>query len=478
MAKKGKDFSEDRTARGYYYYLGESNKSKLLDDIALAKSRRTPYKKGGKLEDKKEEPEKKETTIVRDFMGDTYYSPVEDTIYLSAVGDEFREIPHEMYHAQQAKSGRLRSSYYDPYGKPRRKPSIAEEQAFVDYPYYNRPLEEKRAYMNEFLRQNPSFQFVNLDNIYRDVINPRVYSNLETAEGEATLAEFPEGRAYLESMGIGVQERAEGGFLNEYLEEDDGDKKSKPTTRSGIDKELLIRQQFKESSFNPKAKSGANARGLAQIMENVEQDALKAGVLKKGEDIYDPKVNAKVQKWYMEDLYNSSFINKPGQKEDVKKAKVLASYNYGRGNILKHLNEQKAKGVDIYNSYDWLKGLPAETTDYVEKILLKKDPKFEKEYSKAVKNYPYKKANGGWLDKYANGGKFITVDGEYHKVYENKDGDIVVNHPKEDKGKWDTINLTDKANAKTVADGVKSVKKWHKENPETKAKGGWLTNYK
>jgi len=83
--------------------------------------------------------------------------------------------------------------------------------------------------------------------------------------------------------------------------------------------------------------------------------------------------------------------------------------------------------------------------------------------------------NGGYM--FANGGKFITVDGEYHRVYENRDGDIVVNHPKEDKGKWDTINLTDKANAKTVADGVKSVKKWHKENPETKAKGGWLNKY-
>jgi hypothetical protein len=46
---KGKEFSEDRTKRGYYYYLGESDKSKLLDSLALAQSRLTPYDTGGEL---------------------------------------------------------------------------------------------------------------------------------------------------------------------------------------------------------------------------------------------------------------------------------------------------------------------------------------------------------------------------------------------------------------------------------------------
>lgn len=41
----------------------------------------------------------------------------------------------------------------------------------------------------------------------------------------------------------------------------------------------------------------------------------------------------------------------------------------------------------------------------------------------------------------------------------------MVNHPTTDKGKWDTINLTKKADAKTIKQGVSSVKKWHKENP-------------
>lgn len=176
---------------------------------------------------------------------------------------------------------------------------------------------------------------------------------------------------------------------------------------TGVDKNLLVRQQFKESTFNPKAVSPAKARGLAQIKKDAEADAIKAGVLKKGEDIFDPEVNARVQKWYMNDLYDSSFINKPGQKDSVKLAKALAAYNWGRGNTLKHLNEQKKKGIDIYNSYDWVNSLPKETKDYVNKILLKKDPKFEKEFEKAYEKYPYKE-DGGSIgeDEFRRGGLY------------------------------------------------------------------------
>jgi len=78
-------------------------------------------------------------------------------------------------------------------------------------------------------------------------------------------------------------------------------------------------------------------------------------------------------------------------------------------------------------------------------------------------------AQGGMLPdlmEMATGGEqFLTVGGEYHRIYKNAQPDIMVNHPKEDKGKWDTINLTDKAGAKTVADGVAATKKWHRENP-------------
>lgn len=114
-----------------------------------------------------------------------------------------------------------------------------------------------------------------------------------------------------------------------------------------------------------------------------------------------------------------------------------------------------------------------------------KDPARKKAFyarhAKNLKNNPYFRAfarktwaEGGMLPDpmemafggmYGDGGQYLTVDGEYHRVYRNADGDIMVNHPKEDKGKWDTINLTKESNANTIAEGVASVKKWHRENP-------------
>ena len=71
----------------------------------------------------------------------------------------------------------------------------------------------------------------------------------------------------------------------------------------------------------------------------------------------------------------------------------------------------------------------------------------------------------------------VTADGEKHRIYKktnkigkDEPGDIMVNHPTKDKGKWDTITLTKKAGAKTVKQGIAATKKWHKENPYPKTK--------
>jgi hypothetical protein len=119
-----------------------------------------------------------------------------------------------------------------------------------------------------------------------------------------------------------------------------------------------------------------------------------------------------------------------------------------------------------------------------------KDPKRKKAFyarhAKNLKNNAYFRAfarktweDGGLIPDieelriYANGGQYVTAGNEYHKVYKSADGDIMVNHPKEDKGKWDTINLTDKSDAHTIAQGVQAVKDWHKEHPSY-AKGGMI----
>ncbi len=72
-----------------------------------------------------------------------------------------------------------------------------------------------------------------------------------------------------------------------------------------------------------------------------------------------------------------------------------------------------------------------------------------------------------------SGGTIVKAGGQTHKVFKKKvdkgigdKGDIVVDHTAgRPAGKWDKINLTKKSRAKTVSQGVASVKKWHKDNP-------------
>ena len=97
-----------------------------------------------------------------------------------------------------------------------------------------------------------------------------------------------------------------------------------------------------------------------------------------------------------------------------------------------------------------------------------------------VPNGPLIKKKGPYAGStLKKGGKVkVMAGGEKHVVYKSAKnsgkatkGDIMVNHPTKDKGKWDTINLTRIGRAKTVKQGVASTKKWHKDNPDYKYKG-------
>lgn len=96
-----------------------------------------------------------------------------------------------------------------------------------------------------------------------------------------------------------------------------------------------------------------------------------------------------------------------------------------------------------------------------------------------VPNGPLIKKKGPYAGStLKNGGKIVKAGGQTHKVFKKKvdkgignKGDIVVDHTAgPSAGKWDKINLTKKAKAKTVKQGVASVKKWHRENPNYKKK--------
>ena len=245
------------------------------------------------------------------------------------------------------------------------------------------------------------------------------------------------------------------------------------TTPKGITNDLLIRQAYKESTFNPNARSPKGYMGLTQIGDDIIKDYLESTGEKKINP-YNPTDAIKVQKWAMDNLYNSTFINKPGQSDEVRLAKTLGAYNWGRGNMNKYLTNQKNKGLDIYNSLDWLNELPAETSDYINKILLSKDNAFEERLQKALttSNIPslYKKdggmvyglgshvVHGGprWRDIYAAGGLIKRADGSYSR-----------------RGLWD--NIRDANSGKEPTDEMLEQEKEIRA-AEKKETGGYVTD--
>lgn len=67
--------------------------------------------------------------------------------------------------------------------------------------------------------------------------------------------------------------------------------------------------------------------------------------------------------------------------------------------------------------------------------------------------------------------KRVIAGGEPHVVYK-KDKKVIVDHLGKKGGKWDKINLTQKGGAKSVKEGVKAVRSWHKNNPHKKDSNG------
>lgn len=130
---------------------------------------------------------------------------------------------------------------------------------------------------------------------------------------------------------------------------------------------IARRQYYIESKFKDNAVSGAGAQGAYQIMPITYRDYVK----RTGNtgDLNDYDFNRAVRDYYMDRYLNSTWATKENQGPYNKMAKALAAYNWGTGNLLKYLEAQKASGVDIYGSKDWISGLPAETRNYIKWIL-------------------------------------------------------------------------------------------------------------
>ena len=107
---------------------------------------------------------------------------------------------------------------------------------------------------------------------------------------------------------------------NEYFE--------KASTTYNVDKRLLIAVAKTESDFNPKATSGAGAKGIMQLMDNT---AKELGV----KDSYDAEQNI---------MGGAKLLSQLLKKYDGDRNKALAEYNAGTGNVAKY-------GAEKYSSY-------------------------------------------------------------------------------------------------------------------------------
>jgi soluble lytic murein transglycosylase len=115
------------------------------------------------------------------------------------------------------------------------------------------------------------------------------------------------------------------------------------------DPQQVKRQIRCESDFNPRAQSPQGATGLMQFLPNTWYEL--AGKLV-AYDIYNPELSIKYGCKYMANL----------EKEFKSLEMALAAYNWGSGNLTKHL-----RSLDLVRT--WKDGLPLETQNYITKCM-------------------------------------------------------------------------------------------------------------
>jgi hypothetical protein len=195
-----------------------------------------------------------------------------------------------------------------------------------------------------------------------------------------------------------------------------GNPKSK-YTQSAL--ERLMRQAYAESAWREgNISSKVGAVGPLQIMQNAYKDYAKAtGDKSPYKSVENFPQAIKVRNWLMDNIANSEFIKGKPQTEEVKLAKIYGAYNWGKTNMANYLNDAKAKGMDIYNSLEWTKDLPKETSNYSNNILFQKDPKFEQGYQQTIKKNPnikyFKPTRKSGSASFKDGGGITKDDNGY-----------------------------------------------------------------
>ena len=119
--------------------------------------------------------------------------------------------------------------------------------------------------------------------------------------------------------------------------------------------EELEKQRWVESRNDNLAVSSAGAIGVAQFQYSTWKWIKKINLIPQHYDIYTVSHQIEAQEAYLLFLYNLHWIDGIDRKRAA-----LASYNYGRRNVL--------KTIARYGS-EWEGNLPQETRNYLKQIL-------------------------------------------------------------------------------------------------------------
>ena len=109
---------------------------------------------------------------------------------------------------------------------------------------------------------------------------------------------------------------------------------NKASTTYNVDKRLLIAVAKTESDFNPKATSGAGAKGIMQLMDRTARDL---GVT----NSYDAEQNI---------MGGAKLLSQLLKKYDGDRNKALAGYNAGTGNVARYGKEKYSKYYNKVNA--------------------------------------------------------------------------------------------------------------------------------
>ncbi len=128
--------------------------------------------------------------------------------------------------------------------------------------------------------------------------------------------------------------------------------------RAGVEVDLLRGLVLRESRFNPKARSGAGAVGLSQLMPPTARQEMKAlgMTLRSKTQLYDPALNARLGAGYLAKLL---------RLYDGRPELALAAYNGGPGRVSRWWRERQTDDVDVF-----VESIPLdETREYVKKVM-------------------------------------------------------------------------------------------------------------